>query len=173
MRIKRPLPPAPEPTRPQRINKQEYNIAEAIDANTIEIFVSDRDSTPAISDKSKKQAARQRGLATIGAARAAAMENARKRALPILEHYKNGMSTAEIMQATGMSRGSVLGVIGRYTKSGEIQVTPSREDLKLAELYKTGMSYNEMSEALGISGGSLSGKLARIRRMGLIGKRER
>ena len=170
MKILKPLPDAPTPTKPFMSNRREDElITSAIDdADPIEI-----EPKKKLSEEQKMAAARARGLATINEARAKSIENARRRALPVLNLYKAGATTNEIMHETGMAKRTVQGIIGRYIKSGEIEWTPSREEKKLAELYEAGMSYNDMCEVLGLTGGSLSGKLARIRRMGLIGKRER
>lgn len=105
------------------------------------------------------------------AGRAASKEKARVRAIPVIELYKNGASNEEIAAATGIPAKTVGGIIGRYIKSGQVEITPSKEDLRLAELFNSGTSYKDMAELMNFTGGALSSKLYKIRRMGLIGKR--
>lgn len=169
MRILRPLPDAPTPTKPYRTNSRgKENITSAIDdADPIEF-----EPKKKLSEEQKMAAARARGLATINDARAKSIENARRRALPVLEMYKNEATIDEIVTATGIPKRTVQGIIGRYIKSGEVKVVFSREDKRLAALYNEGLSYEEMSAMLHLTGGALSSKLYRIRRLGLIGKRK-
>ncbi len=169
MKILRPLPDAPTPTKPFRSNRREKEtITSAIDdADPIEV-----EPKKKLSEEQKMAAARARGLATINEARAKSIENARRRALPVLELYKNEATIDEIVTATGIPKRTVHGIIGRYIKSGEVKVVFSHEDKRLAELYNEGLSYEEMSAMLHLTGGSLSSKLHRIRRLGLIGKRK-
>ena len=170
MKILRPLPDAPTPTKPFRSNRREDElITSAIDdSDSIDGFGPKKK----LSDEQKMAAARARGLATINDARAKSIENARLRALPIIELYKNEATIDEIVTATGIPKRTVQGIIGRYIKSGEVKVVFSHEDRRLAELYNEGLSYEEMSAMLHLTGGALSSKLHRIRRLGLIGKRK-
>lgn len=169
MKILRPLPDAPTPTKPYRSNRREEEIiTSAIDDSDSIDFGPKKNP----SEEQKLAAARARGLATINEARAKSIENARRRALPVLELYKNEATIDEIVTATGISKRTVQGIIGRYIKSGEVKVVFSHEDKRLAELYNEGLSYEEMSAMLHLTGGALSSKLHRIRRLGLIGKRK-
>lgn len=169
MKILRKLPDAPTPTKPYRSNSRgKETITSAIDdADPIEV-----EPKKKLSEVQKKAAARARGLATINEARAKSIENARRRALPVLELYKNEATIDEIVTATGIPKRTVQGIIGRYIKSGEVKVVFSHEDKRLAALYNEGLSYEEMSAMLHLTGGALSSKLYRIRRLGLIGKRK-
>lgn len=161
MKILRPLPDAPTPTKPVRTKAKER-----IDWATI-------DDDPITSDLSARKSSRSESKPkSVGAAgRELAMENARKRAMPIIELYKNGATVPEIATATGLKERTINGIIGRYIKSGKVAVTPSHEDKRLAELYNSGMSYNDMAGLLQLTGGALSSKIHKIRRMGLIGNR--
>lgn len=169
MKILRPLPDAPTPTKPFRSNRREDKlITSAIDdSDSIDFGPKKKPS-----EEQKMEAARARGLATINDARAKSIENARRRALPVLELYKNEATIDEIATATGIPKRTVQGIIGRYIKNGEVKVVFSHEDKRLAALYNEGLSYEEMSAMLHLTGGALSSKLYRIRRLGLIEKRK-
>lgn len=167
MKILRKLPGAPAPTKAARVNtmsNDKYMNSLAIVADTPISLKGD--------DPPWKKITADQHAKVGDAGRAAAKEKARVRAIPVIELYKNGASNEDIAAATGIPAKTVRDIISRYTKSGKVKITPSKEDLRLAELFNSGMSYKDMAELMNFTGGALSSKLYKIRRMGLIGKRE-
>lgn len=162
MRILRPLPDAPTPTRPVLTNVKRRTDWGSIDAEPADLEMP-------LTKSRKKQ---ETGMKKTGdAGREQALANARKRAMPIIMMYKDGATIPEIAAATGYKDRQVKGIIGRYIKSGKVEVTPSHEDKQIAELYNSGMSHKAMAEQLHMTHGALSSKIHKIRRMGLVGKR--
>ena len=159
MKILRRLPEAPAPTKAVRVNSQ-----------TIDPYMDIDNLEPVTDDEVEKQTKKMPKVGDAG--RLASIEKARKRAEPVIKLYKDGSTTREISEATGIPERTVRGIIGRYIKNGELQITPTKTERLLAELYNSGKSYKEMQELVGLSSGSLSSKLYRLRKIGLIGKRE-
>ena len=165
MKIKRPLPPAPTPTR--AVYKKEV-VGEGKYTRTVDRpqklhMTPGKWPRSAPKRRAKKQAAtNQPHKATVRR-----LENTKK----VLELYDKGYTSDQIVCETGLSQTTV----NRYIRNakGLRYMKRYKHDAEIVQMYDEGLSIMEMSERLDVPNHYICNKLRRLRAEGKIGWRRK
>lgn len=165
MKIKRPLPPAPAPTR--AVYKKEV-IGDGKYTRTI-----DRPQklhmTPGkwVRSAPKRRVKKQDETDHQNKATVRRLENTKK----VLELYDKGYTTPQIMEETGLTRGTV----NRYIRNerGLRYRSFGQHDKEIIEMYNNRLSYKEMCTKLNVPDHYIRNMIRRLRSEGRIGWRNK
>lgn len=158
MRIKRPLPPAPKPTRPI-IVKEVQGINHHLEV---------RPEKPAVIPGAKKK--RRTPEEAIAESARKKSEAKRQRKAEAIRLWESGMTIKEIAEHMGLKCGAICDYT-RDVRTLREQGERYKYDKEIIKLYNDGYTYNEIAECLGITRSNVNDKLNRLRKDGKIVRR--
>lgn len=98
-----------------------------------------------------------------------ALEEAQRNKEQIFSLYRQGVPRKEIASMIGISVNSVVAVIGRGFREGDLtEYVVSDDERQIIELYKKRMSYKQIATVMKVTEGSISSTLHRLRVEGLL-----
>lgn len=159
MRIKRPLPPAPKPTRPI-IVKEVQGINHHLEV---------RPEKPAVVPGAKKKR-RTPTEAIMESARKKA-EAKRQRKAEAIRLWESGMSIKEIAEHMGLKCGAICDYT-REVRGPLVRAERHKYDDDIIRMYGAGKTYDEMADALGITRSIVNSVVVRLQKAGKIGRRK-
>lgn len=153
MKIKRPLPPAPAPTRPvKQANAEGWGkYIKVVKKPTRPIDLRPRRKAPKTPTPNKATVRR--------------LENTKK----VLELYDKGYTTDQIINETGLAQTTV----NRYirTERGRKYRPHYLNDARIIEMYDAGVKIDKIGEQLGIPSYCVDNVLKRLHAEGSVGRR--
>lgn len=160
MRIKRPLPPAPKPTRPI-IVKEVQGISHHLEV---------RPEKPPVIVETRKKPKRRTPEEAIAESARKKSEAKRQRKAEAIRLWESGMSIKEIAEHMGLKCGAICDYT-RDVRTLREQGERYKYDKEIIKLYNDGYTYNEIAECLGITRSNVNDKLNRLRKDGKIVRR--
>ena len=160
MRIKRPLPPAPKPTRPI-IVKEVQGISHHLEV---------RPEKPPVVVETRKKPKRRTPSEAIAESARKKSEAKRQRKAEAIRLWESGMTIKEIAEHMGLKYGAICDYT-RDVRTLREQGERYKYDAEIIRLYNDGHTYNEIAECLGITRSNVNDKLNRLRKDGKIVRR--
>lgn len=160
MRIKRPLPPAPKPTRPMFV-KEVQGINHHLEV---------RPEKPAVVPGAKKK--RRTPEEAIAESARKKSEAKRQRKAEAIRLWESGMTVQEIAEHMELRVGAICDYT-REVREAKTRAERYRYDEDVIRLYNAGKTYREIGEAIGISKEYVSAILARLREHNKVGRRNK
>ena len=159
MRIKRPLPPAPKPTRPVFV-KEVQGINHHLEV---------RPEKPAVVPGAKKK--RRTPEEAIAESARKKSEAKRQRKAEAIRLWKSGMSIKEIAEHMGLKCGAICDYT-REVRGHLIRAERHKYDDDIIRMYEAGKTYDEMADALGITRSLVNSVVVRLQKAGKLGRRK-
>ena len=160
MRIKRPLPPAPKPTRPVFV-KEVQGINHHLEV---------RPEKPAVVPGAKKK--RRTPEEAIAESARKKSEAKRQRKAEAIRLWESGMTVQEIAEHMELKVGAICDYT-RDVRNAKARAERYRYDEDVIRLYNAGKTYREIGESIGISKEFVSAILARLREHNKVGRRNK
>ena len=162
MRIKRPLPPAPKPTRPI-IVKEVQGISHHLEVRP--------EKPPVVVETRKKQKRRTPSEAIAESARKKS-EAKRQRKEEAIRLWESGMTVQEIAEHMELKVGAICDYT-RDVREAKSRTERHKYDADVIRLYNAGKTYKQIGEAVGISKEHVSQILSRLRDHNKVGRRNK
>ena len=162
MRIKRPLPPAPKPTRPI-IVKEVQGISHHLEV---------RPEKPPVVVETRKKPKRRTPSEAIAESARKKSEAKRQRKAEAIRLWESGMTVQEIAEHMELKVGAICDYT-RDVREAKTRAERYRYDEDVIRLYNAGKTYREIGEAIGISKEYVSAILARLREHNKVGRRNK
>lgn len=162
MRIKRPLPPAPKPTRPI-IVKEVQGISHHLEVRP--------EKPPVIVENRKKPKRRTPSEAIAESARKKS-EAKRQRKAEAIRLWESGMTVQEIAEHMELKVGAICDYT-RDVREAKTRTERHKYDADVIRLYNAGKTYKQIGEAVGISTEHVSQILSRLRDHNKVGRRNK
>ena len=159
MRIKRPLPPAPKPTRPVFV-KEVQGISHHLEV---------RPEKPAVIPGAKKK--RRTPQEAIAESARKKSEAKRQRKAEAIRLWESGMTIKEIAEHMGLKCGAICDYT-REVRGPLIKAERHKYDDDIIRMYKAGETYDEMADALGITRSLVNSVVVRLQKAGKLGRRK-
>ena len=163
MRIKRPLPPAPKPTRPI-IVKEVQGISHHLEV---------RPEKPPVIVETRKKPKRRTPSEAIAESARKKSEAKRQRKAEAIRLWESGMGIHEIAEKMGVKSGAVYGYTRELRTKQSYKYKYLQYDDDVIRMYKEGRTYDQIAEATGLNRGQVNTVIARLRDAGKIGRRLR
>lgn len=160
MRIKRPLPPAPKPTRPVFV-KEVQGISHHLEV---------RPEKPAVVPGTKKK--RRTPEEAIAESARKKSEAKRQRKAEAIRLWESGMTVQEIAEHMELKVGAICDYT-RDVREAKSRTERHKYDADVIRLYNAGKTYKQIGEAVGISTEHVSQILSRLRDNGKVGRRNK
>lgn len=160
MRIKRPLPPAPKPTRPVFV-KEVQGINHHLEV---------RPEKPAVIPGAKKK--RRTPEEAIAESARKKSEAKRQRKAEAIRLWESGMTVQEIAEHMELKVGAICDYT-RDVREAKTRTERHKYDADVIRLYNAGKTYKQIGEAVGISPEHVSQILSRLRDNGKVGRRNK
>ena len=158
MRIKRPLPPAPKPTRPVFV-KEVQGINHHLEV---------RPEKPAVIPGAKKK--RRTPEEAIAESARKKSEAKRQRKAEAIRLWESGMSINDIAKHMELQPSAIYDYT-RDIREPKAKGERYKYDPEIIRMYNDGLTYEEIAECLGITRTNVCDKLKRLRKDGKIGRR--
>ena len=159
MRIKRPLPPAPKPTRPVFV-KEVQGISHHLEV---------RPEKPAVIPGAKKK--RRTPEEAIAESARKKSEAKRQRKAEAIRLWESGMSIKEIAEHMGLKCGAICDYT-REVRGPLVRAERHKYDDDIIRMYGAGKTYDEMADALGITRSLVNSVVVRLQKAGKLGRRK-
>lgn len=159
MRIKRPLPPAPKPTRPI-IVKEVQGISHHLEV---------RPEKPAVIPGAKKK--RRTPEEAIAESARKKSEAKRQRKAEAIRLWESGMTIKEIAEHMGLKCGAICDYT-REVRGPLVRAERHKYDDDIIRMYGAGKTYDEMADALGITRSLVNSVVVRLQKAGKLGRRK-
>ena len=159
MRIKRPLPPAPKPTRPVFV-KEVQGINHHLEV---------RPEKPAVVPGAKKK--RRTPEEAIAESARKKSEAKRQRKAEAIRLWESGMPIKEIAEHMGLKRGAICDYT-REIRAPLARAKMHKYDDDIIRMYEAGKTYDEMADALGITRSLVNSVVVRLQKAGKLGRRK-
>ena len=159
MRIKRPLPPAPKPTRPVFV-KEVQGISHHLEV---------RPEKPAVVPGTKKK--RRTPEEAIAESARKKSEAKRQRKAEAIRLWESGMTIKEIAEHMGLKCGAICDYT-REVRAPLVRAERHKYDDDIIRMYGAGETYDEMADALGITRSLVNSVVVRLQKAGKIGRRK-
>ena len=159
MRIKRPLPPAPKPTRPVFV-KEVQGISHHLEV---------RPEKPAVIPGAKKK--RRTPEEAIAESARKKSEAKRQRKAEAIRLWESGMSINEIAEHMGLKCGAICDYT-REVRAPLVRAERHKYDDDIIRMYGAGKTYDEMADALGITRSLVNSVVVRLQKAGKLGRRK-
>ena len=159
MRIKRPLPPAPKPTRPVFV-KEVQGINHHLEV---------RPEKPAVVPCAKKK--RRTPEEAIAESVMKKSEAKRQRKAEAIRLWESGMSIKEIAEHMGLKCGAICDYT-REVRAPLVRAERHKYDDDIIRMYGAGKTYDEMADALGITRSLVNSVVVRLQKAGKLGRRK-
>ena len=159
MRIKRPLPPAPKPTRPVFV-KEVQGISHHLEV---------RPEKPAVIPGAKKK--RRTPEEAIAESARKKSEAKRQRKAEAIRLWESGMSIKEIAEHMGLKCGAICDYT-REVRAPLVRAERHKYDDDIIRMYGAGKTYDEMADALGITRSLVNSVVVRLQKAGKLGRRK-
>ena len=159
MRIKRPLPPAPKPTRPVFV-KEVQGINHHLEV---------RHEKPAVIPGAKKK--RRTPEEAIAESARKKSEAKRQRKAEAIRLWESGMSIKEIAEHMGLKCGAICDYT-REVRAPLVRAERHKYDDDIIRMYGAGKTYDEMADALGITRSLVNSVVVRLQKAGKLGRRK-
>ena len=162
MRIKRPLPPAPKPTRPVLVK----NVTGS------EHHLEVRPEKPPVIVESRKKPKRRTPQEAILESARKKSEAKRQRKAEAIQLWESGMTVQEIAEHMELKVGAICDYT-RDVRNAKARAERHKYDTDVIRLYNAGKTYKQIGEAVGISPEHVSQILSRLRDHGKVGRRNK
>ena len=159
MRIKRPLPPAPKPTRPvliKNVTGTEHHLEVRTEKPPVVPGVKKKRRTPeeAIAESARKKS-----------------EAKRQRKAEAIRLWESGMTIKEIAEHMGLKCGAICDYT-REVRGPLVRAKRHKYDDDIIRMYGAGKTYDEMADALGITRNLVNSVVVRLQKAGKLGRRK-
>ena len=161
MRIKRPLPPAPKPTRPVFV-KEVQGISHHLEV---------RPEKPPVIVETRKKPKRRTPSEAIAESARKKSEAKRQRKAEAIRLWESGMSIKEIAEHMGLKCGAICDYT-REVRGPLIRAERHKYDDDIIRMYGAGKTYDEMADALGITRSLVNSVVVRLQKAGKLGRRK-
>ena len=162
MRIKRPLPPAPKPTRPVLVKN----------VTGIEHHLEVRPEKPPVVVETRKKPKRRTPSEAIAESARKKSEAKRQRKAEAIRLWESGMGIHEIAEHMELKVGAICDYT-RDVRNAKARTERHKYDADVIRLYNAGKTYKQIGEAVGISPEHVSQILSRLRDNGKVGRRNK
>ena len=162
MRIKRPLPPAPKPTRPVFV-KEVQGISHHLEV---------RPEKPPVIVETRKKPKRRTPSEAIAESARKKSEAKRQRKAEAIRLWESGMTIKEIAEHMELKVGAICDYT-RDVREAKTRTERHKYDADVIRLYNAGKTYREIGESIGISKEFVSAILARLREHNKVGRRNK
>ena len=161
MRIKRPLPPAPKPTRPVLVKN----------VTGIEHHLEVRPEKPPVIVENRKKPKRRTPSEAIAESARKKAEAKRQRKAEAIRLWESGMTIKEIAEHMGLKCGAICDYT-REVRAPLVRAERHKYDDDIIRMYGAGETYDEMADALGITRSLVNSVVVRLQKAGKIGRRK-
>lgn len=161
MRIKRPLPPAPKPTRPVFV-KEVQGISHHLEV---------RPEKPPVIVETRKKPKRRTPSEAIAESARKKSEAKRQRKAEAIRLWESGMTIKEIAEHMGLKCGAICDYT-REIRAPLARAKMHKYDDDIIRMYGAGKTYDEMADALGITRSLVNSVVVRLQKAGKIGRRK-
>ena len=162
MRIKRPLPPAPKPTRPVLVKN----------VTGIEHHLEVRPEKPPVIVETRKKPKRRTPSEAIAESARKKSEAKRQRKAEAIRLWESGMTVQEIAEHMELKVGAICDYT-RDVREAKSRTERHKYDADVIRLYNAGKTYKQIGEAVGISTEHVSQILSRLREHNKVGRRHK
>ena len=162
MRIKRPLPPAPKPTRPVLVKN----------VTGIEHHLEVRPEKPPVIVETRKKPKRRTPSEAIAESARKKSEAKKQRKAEAIRLWESGMTVQEIAEHMELKVGAICDYT-RDIREAKTRTERHKYDADVIRLYNAGKTYKQIGEAVGISKEHVSQILSRLREHNKVGRRNK
>ena len=162
MRIKRPLPPAPKPTRPVLVKN----------VTGIEHHLEVRPEKPPVIVETRKKPKRRTPSEAIAESARKKSEAKKQRKAEAIRLWESGMTVQEIAEHMELKVGAIYDYT-RDVRNAKARTERHKYDADVIRLYNAGKTYKQIGEAVGISTEHVSQILSWLREHNKVGRRHK